>query len=107
MGILGTFLGHLWSQYPKKLKTLTVGDLLLGAQSDTLGVILEQCSQIGAIMLICWLHVLGLGKMNENGAPKGGGVDMQSINACACFVRIGMARGSWRKTHKKDNTIIL
>ena len=26
--------------------------------------------------------------MSENGAPKGG-VDMQSVNACACFVRTG------------------
>ncbi len=30
----------------------------------------------------------GLGKMSENGAPQGG-VDMQSIHACACFVRFG------------------
>ncbi len=38
---------------------------------------------------------LGLGKMNENGAPKGGReVDMQSVDACSCFVHFGIVLGA-------------
>ena len=47
--------------------------------------------QNGPFLSDVWLLLFGLLKSSENGAPQGG-ADMQSDNACACFVRVGCCR---------------
>ena len=55
-----------------------------GARRDTLGVIWEAGSQIGAMMLTFLCSFSGVGKRNENGAPQGVG---HAIRSCRRMFR--------------------